>query len=79
MVAVALPSFALPGAVILRVAAPDPGAGRVVGVKVDRIPAGKPVTEKFTGALKPPLVVTVSVMLWFELGDIETELADAAR
>ena len=68
----------LPAAVSLRVLLPDPGTDRVVGVKVLETPVGRPVTEKTTGALKPPLTETVRVMLLLDPGFIETELAEAA-
>jgi len=35
-------------------------------VNVAEIALGNPATEKATGALKPPLTVTVSVMLLFD-------------
>ncbi len=65
-------------AVSLSVLLPEPGAGRAVGVKAPATPAGNPVTEKATAALKPPLTVTLRFRLLFEPGTTETELAEAA-
>jgi len=45
---------------------PDPGAAKLGCVNVAEIALGNPATEKATGALKPPLTVTVSVMLLFD-------------
>jgi hypothetical protein len=73
--------LALLAATILNTLLPDPGAESVTGVKVAVIPLGNPVTEKPTAALNPPLTVTVSVMLWFEITPApavtEIELAEA--
>jgi hypothetical protein len=46
----------------------------VLGANVDVTPLGNPVTEKTTGALKPPLTATVSVMLLFDPAFNATEL-----
>ena len=76
-VMVEVPVLALPVAVSLRTLWPDPGATRVVGVKVAVIPLGNPVTEKATAALKPPLTVTVRVTLLFDPAVTETEFEEA--
>ena len=64
-------------AVSLRVLAPDPGAGRVAGVKVAEIPLGSPVTEKATAALKPPLTATFRLRLPFDPAVTEIEVEEA--
>src|SRR5580704_5062721 len=60
----------------LRTLLPDPGAGSVTGVKLPDTPPGNPVTEKATAALKPPLIVTFSVTLWFAPGKTGREFAE---
>ena len=60
----------------MRTLLPDPGAGRVAGVKVAETPPGNPVAEKATAALKPPLTVTVRVTVLLDPGITETELDD---
>jgi hypothetical protein len=62
----------------LRTLVPDPGAARLAWVKVAETALGNPVTEKATGALKPPLTVTVRVMLLFDPSLTVRELAEAA-
>jgi len=64
-------------AVSLRVLAPDPGAGRVAGVKVAEIPLGSPVTEKATAALKAPLTATFRLRLPFDPAVTEREVEEA--
>lgn len=63
-----VPAFALLAAVSLRILVPDPGAARAACVNEPEIALGNPVMEKATGALKPPLTVTVRVVLLFEPG-----------
>ena len=53
-------------ALSLRMLVPDPGAAKVGYVKLAEIPLGNPVARNATGALKPPLTVTVSVTLPFD-------------
>ena len=54
---------------------PDPGAGRVAGVKAAVTPVGSPVTENVTAALKPPLTVTFTLTLLFDPAVSEREFA----
>ncbi len=61
-----VPAFAPLAAVSLRILVPDPGAARAACVNEPEIALGNPVMEKATGALKPPLTVTVKVVLLFE-------------
>jgi len=63
--------------VSLRVLAPDPGAGRVAGVKVAEIPLGNPLTEKAMAALKPPLTVTFKPMPSFDPATMARRLEEA--
>jgi hypothetical protein len=63
-------------AVNLRTLPPDPGDGRLAGVKAPVTPLGNPVTEKATVPLKPPLTATLNVTLLFDPGMTETELAE---
>jgi hypothetical protein len=77
-VAESMPALALLVAAILRMLLPDPGAGRLVGVKAPETPLGSPVMDKATAALNPPLTVTVTVMLWFDPVLTERELAERA-
>jgi hypothetical protein len=60
------PALALLVAVSLSTLPPDPGGDRVAGLKAAETPLGNPVIEKATAALKPPLIVTFSVMLSFD-------------
>ncbi len=61
-----VPAFAPLAAVSLRILVPDPGAARLACVNDAEIPLGNPLIEKATGALKPPLTVTIRVVLLFE-------------
>ena len=72
------PGLALLVAVSLRTLLPDPGAERVPGVSAAETPAGSPVTENATAALKPALTVTFTLMLWFDPAVTEREFADIA-
>jgi len=63
-------------AVSLSTLLPDPGAGRVAGVKAAVTPLGNPVTEKATAALKPPLTATFTLMLLLDPAVSEREFAD---
>jgi hypothetical protein len=55
---------------------PNPGAGRVAGVKVAVTPLGSPVTEKAMAALNPPLTATFTLTLLLDPAVSERELAD---
>ena len=72
------PGLALLVAVSWRTLLPDPGAESVPGVNAAETPAGSPVTENATAALKPPLTVTSTLTLWFDPGVTEREFADIA-
>ena len=73
-----VPGLARLAAVSFRTLLPDPGAGSVTGVKAAVTPAGNPVTEKATAALKPPLTVTFSVTLALDPAGTDTEFSDSA-
>ena len=72
-----MPALALLVALSLRTLKPDPGAAKVACVNVAEIPLGNPVTEKETGALKPPLTVTVRVRLLFDPAVTAREFEEA--
>jgi hypothetical protein len=72
------PARTLLAAVILSTLEPEPGAGRVAGVKLAETPLGSPVTENATIALKPPVTVTFSVTLLLEPAGTARELEEAA-
>jgi hypothetical protein len=72
-----VPAFALLTAVSLSIFVPDPGAARIGCVNDAEIVLGNPLMEKATGALKPPLTVTVRVVLSFEPAVTEREFGDA--
>ena len=61
----------------LRTLLPEPGADSVAGLNAAVIPAGKPLTEKVTAALKPPLTVTFKVTLLFDPPVTERAFAEA--
>ena len=73
-----VPEIAPVAALSLRTLLPDPGAGKVAGMKVAETPLGNPVTEKVMPALKPPLTVVPRVTLLFDPAVTETALEAAA-
>jgi hypothetical protein len=65
-------------ALSLRTLLPDPGAESLTGAKAAETPVGNPVTERATGALNPPLMLTSKCALLFDPAVIEMELDDRA-
>jgi hypothetical protein len=51
----------LEDAVMVTVLDPDPGAGKVTGVKDAVTPAGRPVIDNATAELNPPVTAVVAV------------------
>src|ERR1035437_3121017 len=47
----------------VKVELPLPGAGMPCGTKVPVTPTGRPLTERLTAALKPPIAVVVTLTL----------------
>jgi hypothetical protein len=70
--------MALAVAVTLRRPLPDPGAEIVAGVNTAEAPVGRPVAERTTAALKPPLTATLKLTLLFAPALTEREFADNA-
>src|ERR1039457_5125461 len=60
MVAAQVPGVADTEDARVRVALPLPGAGTLCGTKVPVTPVGRPLTERPTAALKPPVPVVVT-------------------
>jgi hypothetical protein len=69
------PALAAEVAVSLSTLLPEPGAGSVAGVNAAVTPAGNPLNEHATGALKPPLTATSRVSLLFDPAVTEREPA----
>lgn len=72
-----VPALALLDALSLRTLVPEPGAAKVACVNDAEIPLGRPVVVKATGALKPPLTATESVVLLLDPAMTERALGDA--